>query len=150
MLLPTFNQYDMNVANYNNQHTIDGSGTPPTNGWTGVPQFAYAINDSPNQVKPADLQAVLEDNGCRVRMLNKKMTIRFRPVPQNELVTGVYETERKNPFINFDLSGGAVAPQHFGVAWACSLPGVNRGADSQLRFTCAVYYKVTFQLKDPR
>lgn len=139
MLMPYFSagSSDQNAANYNNSQ-----GQP----YQGDARVVYAIQDSPNQQIPTSEVQVLQDNGCRIRMVKNKLTIRHRPVPDLQLGNGVYETEKVAPFINFDNTSG-VQPAHYGVTGWISQPA--NGA-SPIPQQYVVYCKLTFQLKDPR
>lgn len=141
MLMPYFQagSSDENAATYNNSQ---GQGAAADS------RIVYAIQDSPNQAVPASESAVLEDNGCRIRFLKNKLVIRCKPVPQLEASAGVFETQKTNPFINFDTGGGAVAPAHYGVVGWISQPLT--GAAHVIPNQVLVYVKLTFQLKDPR
>lgn len=140
LLLPIFSagSSDQNSTAYNNSQ-----GQP----YVGDARVVYSIQDSPNEQVPANEQAVLQDNGCKIKMVRGKLTIRARPVPQLQLANGVYETERQSPWLNFDTVAGFTAPTHYGVqGWITQnisgAPPLNQGY--------YVYVKVTFTLKDPR
>lgn len=139
MLMPYFQagSSDQNATSYNNSQ-----GQP----FTADARIVYAIQDSPNQVAPASENAVLQDNGCRIRMLKNKLAIRCKPVPQLQLANGIFETERTSPYINFDTTAG-VPPPHYGVVGWISQPF--NGAPPMPQ-QVVVYVKLTFQLKDPR
>lgn len=139
MLMPYYQagSSDQNAVSYNNSQ-----GQP----FTADARIVYAIQDSPNQAAPVSENAVLQDNGCRIRMLKNKLVIRTKPVPQLQLANGIFETERSSPFINFDTTAG-VAPLHYGVVGWISQPNSGSHAMSQ---QVVVYVKLTFQLKDPR
>ena len=141
MLMPYFQagSNDQNATTYNNSQGQGGAADS---------RIVYAIQDSPNQAVPASEAVVLEDNGCRIRFLKNKLVIRCRPVPQLEATPGVYETQKTNPFINFDIGAGAVTPAHYGVVGWISQPLVN--AAHAIPNQVMVYVKLTFQLKDPR
>lgn len=140
MLLPRFSagSSDQNAVNYNN-----GAGQP----WVTDARIVYSIQDSPNQVAPANELQVLEDNGCRIRMVKNKLAIRHKPVPQLLLANGIYETEKVNPFINFDVLAPNLPPQHYGVTGFITQ---TFGGASVTQQGYDVFCKLTFQLKDPR
>lgn len=140
MLLPQFSagSADQNAVAYNN-----GAGQP----WSADARVVYSIQDSPNQVAPTSETQVLEDNGCRIRMVKNKLAIRHKPVPQLQLANGIFETEIKSPFINFDVLAPNLPPLHYGITgWITQT--VNGGMPTGQGYN--VYCKLTFQLKDPR
>lgn len=139
MLLPYYSagSADQNAVSYNNSQ-----GQP----FSADARVVYAIQDSPNQTAPASEVSVLEDNGCRIRMVKNKLVIRAKVVPDLQLANGIYETQIKSPFINFDTTGGA-PPAHYGVRGWISQPTSGSHIMEQ---QYVVYCKVTFQLKDPR
>lgn len=140
MLMPYYSagSADQNATAYNNSQ-----GQPIS----ADARVVYAINDSPNQVAPPTEAAVLQDNGCRIRMIKNKLAIRCKPVPDLQLANGVYETERVSPFLNFDTVAPNLAPTHYGVTGYISQPTSGSHIMAQ---QYVVYVKLTFQLKDPR
>lgn len=140
MLMPYYSggSADQNAVSYNNSQ-----GQP----FSADARVVYAIQDSPNQVAPASENIVLEDNGCRIRMVKNKLAIRCRPVPDLQLQNGIFETQRTSPFINFDTTGGSPPPRHYGVVGWISQPTSGSHVMAQ---QYVVYCKITFQLKDPR
>lgn len=134
ILMPEFDQYDSN-----------NSSTATVSAVT-APRFVYSINDSAQQITPASEADVLQDNGAKIRMLDKPIRIRCRPVAQVAFTDSngnpTYET-RKSRWLSLANAGTA----HSGVAWALtqtvpnsvlSLPAVK------------VYAKITFSLRDPK
>lgn len=134
IVMPEYDQYDSNNA------------STATTAAVTAPRFVYAINDSAKQIAPSTEQDVLSDNGAKIRMLDKPIKVRFRPVAQVSVTDSngnqVFET-RKNRWLSFDDIGVA----HSGLAWAMTqtvpngtlaLPG------------CVVYAKITFSLRDPK
>lgn len=142
MLMPYYSagSTDQNAAAYNNSQ-----GQPTA----ADARVVYAINDSPNQALPASEAEVLADNGCRVRMVKNKLAIRHKPVPDLQLVGGIFETEVKAPFLNFGTAAAPVAvhPKHYGISGYISQP-FSGGHAMQQQYVA--YCKLTFQLKDPR
>lgn len=140
MLMPYYSagSADQNATAYNNSQ-----GQPIS----ADARVVYAINDSPNQAVPASEAVVLQDNGCRIRMVKNKLAIRAKPVPDLQLANGVYETQRTSPFLNFDTAASVPPPVHYGVSGFLSQPTSGSHIMAQ---QYVVYVKVTFQLKDPR
>lgn len=131
MVLPTFTSY--------------GGESTAGPGHT-APRFVYAINDTPNTPAPTLESQILTDNGCRILTLDKKRVIRFKPVPERTTsTTGVEVREAKSAWLSF-AKAGQVDPTHYGVDWYITAD--NLGGDTALYFD--VYYKVTFQLRDPK
>lgn len=97
-------------------------GTAGAIGILETPRFAYAINDYlANTNAPLTEIQVLEDNGCKVRMFTKPVTVTCRPKPVLEqtnsgLPPGVQQVNtfaKINPWIEFDDAGPGVP--HVGV-----------------------------------
>lgn len=134
MILPEFNSFE-------------GAAIPALVG-TSMPRIAYAIQDTPLAAAPLNEAQVLQDNGARVRTLKDKLVIRFRPKPERTNSAGgveVVERPKTNPFLSF-AQAGQVDPTHYGVHyWISSQLG---GTGHVPNFS--VYYKVTFQLRDPK
>jgi len=125
---------DQNAALYN-------SSVPVVN--VGTSRVVYAVNDTPAQTVPASEAIVLQDNGCKIRFLDKKLTIHNRPVPDTKDANGVQMTF-SNKFINFASTGPNIT--HYGVAGFIS-QYVGGGTAVQ---PYEVYCKLTFQLADPK
>lgn len=142
MLIPdyNYNSVDRNAAQYN--------ATIPT-GYVGMSRIAYAINDSPALVNPANENAVLEDNGCKIKTIGAKWSQSFKPVPDvGALATGaanpVGARQRFKQWFNFDTVTTGNNPLHYGISyWITHL---NPGLDVNYN----VYYKVNFSLRDPQ
>lgn len=141
MLVPdyNYNSVDRNAAQYN--------ATIPT-GYVGMSRIAFAINDSPALVAPANEAAVLEDNGCKIRTIGTKWTCSFKPVPDVSTVSNtggnIATRQRYKQFFNFDTVTTGNNPLHYGVSyWITHL---NPGLDVNYN----VYYKVSFSLRDPQ
>lgn len=134
MLLPSYVAHDEGVA-------IAGAaaGQP----WTGFGWFTYAVNDSPNQVAPANEAVVLEDNGCRVLPFKPKLTLSCRPVPDTLDNNGVRMTLGRK-FINFNP--GQPDATHYGITWWYTQYGGGPASVNPVQ----VIVKLTFQLADPR
>lgn len=139
MLLPYYSagSSDQNANSFNN-----GAGQP----FTADARVVYSIQDSPAQITPLNENQVLQDNGCKVKMVKNKLVISAKVVPDLQLANGIYETQRSSPFINFDTTGGA-PPAHYGVVGWITQPVSGAPPMAQ---QYVVYCKLTFQLKDPR
>lgn len=117
--------------------------TPPGFITSGVGRFVYAINDMPGLPVPANEQSVLNENGCRIVSTNKPFRITCRPQPDVE----VSNSGLDNAYLPIALRGkyldinyGQTVP-HTGISYAYSAPTPQ---------TIQVYYKITFQLKEPK
>lgn len=133
MILPEFSSFE-------------GAAVPALNG-TSMPRLVYAVNDTPALAAPLNEAEVLQDNGCRIRTLKDKIVIRFKPHPERLTQAGGVEVvERKsNPFLSF-AQAGQIDPVHYGVSyWISSQLG---GTAHPPNFS--IYYKLTFQLRDPK
>lgn len=134
IFVPSYDQYDSNNL-----------ATAATAAVT-APRFVWAINDSANQTAPTTELDVLADNGAKIRMFDRPIKVRFRPVAQVKLTDSngnlVSET-KKNRWLSMNDVGVA----HSGVAWAITQTVPN----SVLALpACVVYAKVTFSLRDPK
>lgn len=111
-----------------------------------APRLVYAINDTPNTPTPTLESQILTDNGCRIVTLDKKTVIRFKPVPERTTsATGVEERAKMSSWLSF-AKPGQVDPTHWGVDWFITADNI--GGETPILFD--VYYKVTFQLRDPK
>lgn len=134
IMTPEYDQYDSNNS--------------PTGAVAAVtaPRFVYAINDSAKQTTPTTEIDVLSDNGAKIRMLDKPIRVRFRPVAQVSLTDSngnqVFET-KKNRWFSFTDTSVA----HSGLAWAITQTVPN----SVLSLPAVIVYaKITFSLRDPK
>ena len=126
---------------------------PFTSNYQTCPRVVYAINDtSPivntGPVIPPNEAALLQQNGCKIRMGDKPIRILNHPAPQlldqvNQ-TTPVFDFRRK--WITFP-SGPNIT--HWGVAMTFSNTGVFN-APNTVDPSYVVYCKLTFQLADPR
>lgn len=134
ILMPEYDQYDSN-----------NSATAATAAVT-APRFVYAVNDSAQQVTPTSELQVLQDNGAKIRTLDRPIKIRCRPVAQVAFTdsngNAQFET-RKSRWLSFQNSGTA----HSGVAWA-----ITQTVPNSVLGLPAVkpYVKLTFSLRDPK
>jgi len=137
MLPPNFTGgTDQNAALYNlSQGTMSVS----------TMRIIYSYNDSPGAAGPATEQDALEENGCKIKFLQNKLTIPCRPVPDTKDANGV-EISQRGKFINFQ-TGGNPNINHAGVnGWLKQL----YNNQPQFLNDVEVYVKLTFQLADPR
>lgn len=138
MLLPRLNSYDANT-------TLSVA----TSYW--VPRISYSIDDTPLVVAPANETSVLTDNGCKILTLDKKRSITCYPKPNIASVdptigTAVATRQRKTIWLNTsnpEVGNPGDMVQHGAIRyWVAANPLYN---DYQFD----VYYKVTFQMRDP-
>lgn len=128
-------------------------GTAGAIGITETPRFCYAINDLATDVNaPLTELEVLNDNGCRIRLFNKPLSITIRPKPvlsmesaANPSLPFVNVANKTNPWIEFDGSGTLVP--HVGVDGFFS--AVN-SLQAGFLAVADVYVTVSFVCKDPR
>lgn len=122
---------------------LQDEATPPGFITSGVGRIVYAINDMPGLPAPANEVSVLNENGCKIRAMSKPLRITCRPVPDVE----VSNSGQDNAYLPIDLrrkwldiNYGSTVP-HTGISYAFTAPSPQ---------TVQVYYKVTFQLKEPK
>jgi len=120
------------------QHNVASFGNPGTTGHNGMGRIVYAINDSPNVPAPGSEADVLVDNGCKIKYLNRVTKINCKPVP-DLAQSGTYTTVNRRAFIDFDTGNSL---RHQGISY-----WINSDEAQQ---TYDVYYKITFQVRDPR
>lgn len=136
------------IPSHNSAAADVNSEIPPVAGAfssAGLSRVVYAVNDSPNQtVIPANENAVLIDNGCKIVCGSPKLTMSCHPVPDTNDAAGNKMTF-KNKYLNF-AAGANV--KHFGITWWHSQPVLPGGAGFGTPYL--VYVKLTFQLSDPR
>lgn len=146
-----YNQYCIRSAQFILVPAYDqyGSTTDPVGpSAVSIPRLVYAINDSAQQVVPTNELDVLTDNGCKIRMLDRPIKIRCRPVAQvgmSSAVGGFVSETKKSRW----LSTVTVDTPHLGVSFCISqlVQGQNL---SDLPPICTVYVKLTFSLRDPK
>lgn len=135
MLIPSYDQYD-------------STNVPSNPAAVTVPRFTYAINDSAQQPVPTSEADVLSDNGCKIRMLDKPVKVRCRPVAQVGMSasTGGFVSESKR---NRWLSTANPEILHTGAAYAISQTISSSLADPNVPLA-TLYCKLTFSLRDPK
>jgi len=109
----------------------------------GLSRVVFAVNDSPNLPIPANEDAVLVDNGCKIVCGSPKLTMSCSPVPDTLDSNGNRFTS-KGKYLNF-VSVNAV---HYGITWFHSQPVLPGSSGFGVPYL--VYVKLTFQLSDPR
>lgn len=136
------------------QYNEAALGTAAGLGITETPRFAYAINDNDqNLAAPLAELAVLQNNGCKVRLFNKPITISVRPKPLLEQVvnqplvgTSYVNTYQKGgQWIEFDGTGTTV--QHIGVDGFFS---AGNNLSTGFISLCDIYVSLSFVCRDPR
>lgn len=131
--------------------SYDLSTLPFANSYQACPRVVYAINDTAPPttsapVAPVNEQAILQDNGCKIRQGNKPIKFSNRPVPQTIDSLNVVSNLR-GKFITFSTGPNTT---HWGVALAISNQFVTSSSGATVEPAYVVYCKVTFQLADPR
>lgn len=129
-------------------------GTGAGLGITETPRFAYAINDNDQSLAaPLNELSVLQNNGCKVRLFNKPVSITIRPKPMLEQVvnqplvgTSFVNTYQKGgQWIEFDGTGTTV--QHIGIDGFFSAQ--NNLVNGFINLA-DIYVSVSFVCRDPR
>ena len=142
LMFPTWSGGEQqNVAVFN---AASGPSVPPGLYSVGTSRVVFAINDTPAQTLPTSENEVLQDTGCKVKFLDKKLTITNHPTADLKDANGVQMTLKKK-FINFATTGNPDVT-HYGVNGWITQPVSGTGTAQQY----AVYCKLTFQLADPR
>ena len=148
ILMPTWTGGEnQNTAIYN---SVSGNfPTFPGVSSAGTTRLVSVIDSSPDQAVPVSEDAVLQENGCRIRFLDKMVTLHAQTVPDLKDANGAQLTLRKK-FLNFTASGPNLA--HYGVrGWITHPYNIGTGAFNiadSITYTC--YCKLTFQLREPR
>lgn len=148
MILPTWTGGEQqNPAIYN---TVSGNfPTLPGVSSAGTSRIVSVVDTSPDQAVPISEDAVLQENGCKIRFLDKMVKLSCSPVPDLKDSNNVQLT-LKAKYINFSTGNPNVA--HFGVrGWITHPYSLGTGTfnipDS---ITYAVYCKLKFQIAEPR
>lgn len=142
LLLPTWTGGEQqNDAIFN---AASGPAIPPGLTSVGTSRLVSVIDSSPDQSVPISENAVLQENGCRIRFLDKMVTITCTPVPDLKDANGNQLTIR-GKYQNFTSPNVA----HYGVrGWITQPVAVGSTGASAIRY--AVYAKLTFGLREPR
>lgn len=148
LLVPNFSGgTDQNVAIFN---TVSGNfPIIPGVSTSGTARIVYVIDNTPNQAVPVSEDAVLQENGCKIKFADKPVRMSCAPVPEIKDANN-NEITLKKKFINFTTDNPNIA--HYGIRGWCNHPftigtGSFNIADS---LTYAVYVKLTFQVAEPR
>lgn len=138
MILPKLNSFDAN--------TTLATGTSY---W--LPRIAYSVDDTPSTTAPAAELDILTDNGAKVLSMGRKLTLTCWPKPNLASVytdTGavVATRQRKMIWLNTtspDVGNTGVNVNHGAIRYFITAnPLYNE-------YQFAVYYKITFALRDP-
>jgi len=116
---------------------------PPGLSSAGTSRVVTVIDSSPNQTVPVSEAAVLQENGCRIRFLDKKMEVGCSPVPDLKDANGNQLTIR-GKYQNFTSPNVA----HYGVRGWITQPFTVGSTANAMQYV--VYAKLTFGLREPR
>lgn len=135
ILIPAYDQYDSTNVTTNPAAIT-------------APRLVYAINDSAQQPTPATELDVLTDNGAKIRMMDRPIRIRCRPVAQVGMSasTGGFVSETKKTRW---LSTANPEILHSGVSYAISQTIPSSLVDPNCPIA-TLYAKLTFSLRDPK
>lgn len=136
MILPKFTEFQ--------------AGSPPVN-FLQVPRLAYSIDDTPALSTPATELQVLTDNGARVLSMKNKITLTCYPKPSVASIdiaaaAAVATRQRKAVWLNTDnadVTNGGESVKHGGIRYYIS------GNPLYNEYQYDVYFKITFQMRDP-
>jgi len=113
-------------------------------GNAGIGQMIYAVDPSAELVAPGNAVDVLNNNAVKMVNLDKPLRVRFKPVAATTvgiLGGGTVGISTKEPWLSLD---DGLPILHNGVTYW--FQNTSAGANN----TAHVYYKITFQCKDPR
>lgn len=140
MLLPIYTDAEINTA----LGTLNYQAT----------RVAFAVNDTPQLTTPVNELAVLEDNGAKIVLGHRKITMNCWPKPDLTMTSpGIVSNsyvgvrQRKAVWLNTDAPGQAysgVSISHGGISYWVT----NQPANMPVP-VFKVYYKVTFAMRDP-
>jgi len=141
IIMPTWTGgTDQNQSIFN---AASGPLVPPGLSSAGTSRVVTVIDSSPDQTVPISEAAVLQENGCRIRFLDRKIEVSCAPVPDLKDANGNQLTLRKK-FMNFNSPNIA----HYGVrGWITQPFSFGTSANGM---TYTVYAKLTFGLREPR
>lgn len=136
MLLPKFTEFQ--------------AGAPAAN-FLQVPRLAYSVDDTPALNAPTNEISVLTDNGAKVLSMKNKITLTCYPKPNIAAIdlaatSAVATRQRKAVWLNTqsgDVSNSGETVQHGGIRYFIS------GNPAFSEYQYDVYYKITFQMRDP-
>lgn len=127
---------------------------PGTAAPTDIPDFYWAINNSPEPVgglTPPTLSAMLQMNGCKHARLSKNIVIRNRPVNglagifPNGPVGGAGVRPRYSTWFS-TFGAAADCPRHWGISWF--LDQQNYAPTPGVAYDVIIKYTLAF--RDPR
>lgn len=138
-----YNQYRINWVQYTIMPQWNSYDPSTGGGAISAPRIVFSIQDTAaDAITPPLSEAdVLLDNGCKIRMLDKPVIIRHKPVPQVGVSSGsggFASISKKMTW--FDTNSTAV-PHGWVNYWI-----TNGGTAVSFK----VYVKVSFSLKDPK
>jgi len=145
IIMPTWTGGEnQNMAIYNN---VSGGGPPNGLSSVGTSRIVSVVDSSPDQSLPVNEDAVLQENGCRIRFLDKMVTLSSAPVPDLKDANGNQLTLR-GKFQNFTTPNIA----HYGIRGWITHPFTIGTAPFNVAdaITYVVYAKLTFGLREPR
>lgn len=136
MLLPKFTEYT--------------AGAPAAN-FLQVPRLVYSVDDTPGLQAPTNEISVLTDNGAKVLSMKNKITLTCYPKPNIASIdlaatAAVATRQRKAVWLNTqsgDVTNSGETVQHGGIRYYIS------GNPLFNEYQYDVYYKITFQMRDP-
>jgi len=120
-----------------------GPSVPPGLSSAGTSRVVSVVDSSPDQSVPVSEDAVLQENGCRIRFLDRKMEVSCAPVPDLKDANGNQLTIR-GKYQNFTNTNVA----HYGVRGWITQPFSVGSTTNAMTYT--VYAKLTFGLREPR
>lgn len=128
--------------------------TQPVNTQVAVPvdppRITFAVQSTSDFSAPTAELDVLNDNGCKIRLLQKPLKIRASMRPQLSLTdntsavqVAVTQTSKRSQWLSTGTKG--VDVEHSGITWWCKQ---NYAAAQASEIN--VYYKVFFAMRDPK
>jgi len=120
-----------------------GPTVPPGLSSAGTSRLVSVVDSSPDQSVPVSEDAVLQENGCRIRFLDKMVTLSASPVPDLKDANGNQLTLR-GKYQNFKSPNIA----HYGIRGWITQPFTTGSTENAMKY--AVYAKLTFGLREPR
>lgn len=128
--------------------------TQPVNTQTGnpidPPRITFAVQSTSDFATPTAELDVLNDNGCKIRLMQKPLKIRASMRPQlsvtdntSSAAVAVTQTSKRSQWLSTSTKGTDV--EHSGITWWCKQNYALAQA-SEIN----VYYKVFFAMRDPK
>jgi len=146
MLLPRISSVDLGTLTYN-FNTV--SAVSPM-----LPRFVWSIADTPSLNVPTSELDVLQDNGSKVTTVNKRVTIKHRPVPDIGNTTNSYTLPgKKQVWFNTANVGNAYDGQsvkHGSIRYWVTAPNVSAVSAQPVNIELYdIFCKVTVAFRDP-